>query len=67
MEMIAKGRFFCNQSRRMLHQDGVRCFFAIWRMQRAEQKKQKPPPTEVWTEAKIIQVLSVSNNSSRII
>ena len=41
MEMIAKGRFFCNQSRRMHHQDGVRCFFAIWRMERAEQKKTK--------------------------
>ena len=27
MAMIAKGRFFCNQSRRMLHQIGVRCFF----------------------------------------
>ena len=44
MEMIANGRFFCNQSRRMLHQDGVRYFFAIWRMQRAEQKNESLRP-----------------------
>ena len=39
--------------------------FGAW--SERNKKKRKPPPTEVWTEAKIIQVLSVSNNSSRII